>query len=149
MSIEDSEMIPPCAINHVYVPLVIDESVLNKGPPDCIESTPGHSVKLFYALLMPLVQMLDDTEQPASMMIIRRELSVVLVGDNKISSRVRFAGRREVHCGDFNTMLCEIWPKVLPVTVVLILEEQDRVDNVPSQQQRLICRNCGGDAAEP
>lgn len=46
-------------------------------------------------------------------------------------------------------MFCEIWPKVLPVTVVLIFEEQDRVDNVTSQQQRLICRNCGRDAAEP
>ena len=77
--------------------------------------------------------MLDDTEQPTSMMIIRRELAVVLVGDNKISSRVCFSGRGEVHRGDFNTMFREIWPKVLPVTVVLVLKEQDSVDGVTSQ----------------
>jgi hypothetical protein len=63
-------MIPPCAINHVYVPLVLGEPVLNKGPPDCIESTLGHTIQLFYTLFMLLVQMFDDTEQPASMMII-------------------------------------------------------------------------------
>jgi hypothetical protein len=63
-------MIPPCAINDVYVPLVLDEPVLNKGPPDRVESASGHTVKLFYTLFMPLVQMLDDTEQPASRMII-------------------------------------------------------------------------------
>lgn len=46
-------------------------------------------------------------------------------------------------------MLCEIWLKILPVTVVLILEDQDRVDNVTSQQQGLVGRNCGRDATEP
>ncbi len=123
MSIEAAEMIPPCAINHVYFPLVLDEAVLNKRPPYCIESAPGHTVKLFYALFVPHVQILDDIGQTASMMIIRCEIAVVLLCDDKISPLVGFSGRMGVHREDSNTMLCEIWPEVLPVTVILILEE--------------------------
>jgi hypothetical protein len=141
-------MIPPRAINHVYVSLVFDQPVLNKGPPYRIESAPGHTVELFYTLFVPLVQILDDTEQAASMTI-RRELAVVLLCNDKISARVCFSGRRGVHSRDPNTTLCEIGPEVLPVSVIPILEEQDRVDDVTSEQQRLVCGNGGRDAAEP
>jgi hypothetical protein len=142
MSIKDGEMIPPCAINHVNVPLAFDKPVLNKGPPYCIKSAPGHTVELFYTFFVPLVQILDDAEQSASM-IIRREFAIVLLRDKKISARFCFSGRRRVHCGDPDTMLRKIGPKVLPITVILILEEQDRVDNIASEQQRFVCRNRG------
>jgi hypothetical protein len=76
-------------------------------------------------------------------MIIRRELAVVLLCENKISVRICVSGRRRVHRGDPNTVLGEIRPKVLPITIILILEEQDRVDDVASEQQRLVCGNRG------
>jgi hypothetical protein len=135
-------MVPPCAINHIYVPLVFDEPVLDKGPPHGIKSAPGHTVELFYTLFVPLIQIIDDAEQPASM-ILRDEIAVVLLRCYKISARVCFSGRRGVHCGDLNTMLCKIWLKVLPVTVIVILEEQDRIDNVATEQQSLVCGNRG------
>jgi hypothetical protein len=125
-------MVPPCAINHIYIPLIFDEPMLNEGPPNCIKSAPGHGIELFYTLFVPLVQILDDTEQPARV-ILRRELAVVLFRNKKISACVCFSGRRGIHCGDLNTMLCKIWPKVFPVTVIRILEKQDRVDNVASE----------------
>jgi hypothetical protein len=133
-------MIPPCAINHIYIRLVFDKPVLNKGPPYCIESAPWHTVEFFYPFFVLLVQIFDDAEQPART-IIRRELAVILLRDNEILASVCFSGRRGVHCGDPNTVLSKIRPKVLPITVILILEEQDRVDNVASEQQRLVCGN--------
>jgi hypothetical protein len=100
-------MIPPGTINHVHTPLVFDESVLDKGPPHCIERAPGHTVKFFDALLVPLVQMIDNTEEPASI-IIRNEFAVVLLCDSKISPRVHFSGGRGVNCGDLDAMLRKV-----------------------------------------
>jgi hypothetical protein len=53
--------------------------------------------------------MFDDTKQPASV-IIRGELAVVLLCDNKISARVRFSGGRRVNGGDLDAMLRKIRP---------------------------------------
>jgi hypothetical protein len=48
-------MIAPGTINHVHIPLIFDEPVLDKGPPNCIERATGHTVELFETLLMPLI----------------------------------------------------------------------------------------------
>jgi hypothetical protein len=148
MPVVDSEMIPPSTINHIYVPLVFDEPVLNKGPPHCIEGAPGHAVELFDALFVPFVQVLDDVKQPTSF-IIRREFAVVLLCVKIIPVLVRFSGRRRVQRIDPYTMLRKVRPEVLPIPIVRVLEEQDRVDDISSEQQRLVRGNRGRDPAEP
>ena len=133
MSVEHSEVIPPCAIDHIHVPLVFEEAVLDERPPYRIESALGHTVELFDPLIMPLIQMLDNAKEPASI-IIRRERPVVILCDNKFFAYVRFSRRRGVHSKGLDAMLGKVRLEVFPVTVIRIFEEQDRVDDVAPEK---------------
>jgi hypothetical protein len=82
---------------------------------------------------MPLLQMLDDTEQPG--VIVGRKLTVVFLRGENISTRIRFSRRRVFHCSDLDAMLCKIRPEIFPVAVILVFEQQNRVDNVASEKQ--------------
>lgn len=55
---------------------------------------------------------------------------------------------RVLNDADLDAALGEPLFKVAVVGVIVLLEDEDRIDVVPSQQKRLVSRNRGRDAAE-
>ena len=92
-----SKMIPPYAINRVYVPFVFDEPVLYKRPSYIIKRAQRHAMLLSYTCFMPLVQMLDDRATRCHCRT-QADCNTVLLRGENVSTRIRFS--RVEDCSD-------------------------------------------------
>src|SRR6266702_2544089 len=120
---KDSEVIPPRYVDDIYVPFMLDKPMLDKRPPHRIERASRHGLEFFYSPIVPLVEILDDINKPANTTIIGRNLAIVVFCDDEVMGRVRFPGRRGGYRGDPDAVFCEIGLEVLPIPVVVVLEE--------------------------
>jgi len=140
---KDRKVVSPSTVDYIYVRLVLDKPVLDKRPPDRIESALRHGLELFYSSVVLLVKILDYTEQPIIMTVIRRNLVIIVFHGDEIVAWVRYPGRRGAYRSDPDAMFREIGLKILPISVIVVFEEQDRLHTIAPEQQRLVCGNCG------
>ena len=92
---------------------------------------------------MSLLQLVDDAlQRPVRYPgVVRLETLGVFSCRRKLFGRV-------LDDADLDAALGEPLFKVAVVGVIVLLEDEDRIDVVPSQQKRLVSRNRGRDAAE-